>query len=475
MPLKKISSVSLLLIFGFYYETAKSQFCGCSPVLCCSMYGYCGFTEGYCGSGCKEGPCRITKIVTQKFFDGIISNASNGCAGKKFYTRDSFIEAARTNLEFNTSVTRLEIATMFAHFTYETQHFCKIEEVNGSSYDYCDENNLQYPCAQGKKYYGRGPMQLSWNYNYGSCGQSLGLDLLREPELVGSNPTVAFRASLWFWMNNVRPVLDQGFVATIKAINSLELSSEDQSAVSARVEYYTNYCKQLGVDPGIIDLPSRLTVFTLKNKCSHTVWAATLAGRGPRLGGGGFKLTSGASQKLQAPAGWSGRFWARTGCKFDASGNGRCITGDCGGLRCNGGAVPPVTLAEFTLVGDGGKDFYDVSLVDGYNVKLGIRPYGGYGDCRYAGCITDLNANCPNELKVMGPQNNVVACKSACAVFNTDQYCCRGAFNTPETCPPTNYSRIFKEACPIAYSYAYDDQTNTFTCSRANYEITFCP
>ncbi|XP_019095024.1 PREDICTED: endochitinase At2g43590-like [Camelina sativa] len=228
MALKKISSVFLIFIFGFYSETAKSQYCGCSPILCCSKFGYCGVTEDYCGSGCISGPCRnisepvepVDSIVTQKFFNGIISQASNGCAGKKIYTRDSFLKAAHTNLEFSMSVTRREIAAMFAHFTYETQHFCNIEEVNGSSYDYCDENDMQYPCAHGKKYYGRGPMQLSWNYNYGSCGQSLGLDLLREPELVGSNPTVAFRTSMWFWMNSVRPVLNQGFGATIKAINN---------------------------------------------------------------------------------------------------------------------------------------------------------------------------------------------------------------------------------------------------------------
>ncbi|GMN39267.1 hypothetical protein TIFTF001_008493 [Ficus carica] len=40
-----------------------------------------------------------------------------------------------------------------------------------------------------------------------------------------------------------------------------------------------------------------------------------------------------------------------------------------------------------------------------------------------------------------------------------------GDFNNPETCPPTEYSRIFEEKCPLAYSYAYDDKNSTFTCS----------
>ncbi|KAG5011417.1 hypothetical protein JHK86_023678 [Glycine max] len=59
----------------------------------------------------------------------------------------------------------------------------------------------------------------------------------------------------------------------------------------------------------------------------------------------------------------------RHGCIFDSSGSGTCITGDCGGkLKCDGvGGAPPASLAEFTLDSQEG-DFYDVSLVDGYNL-----------------------------------------------------------------------------------------------------------
>ncbi|KAK8642353.1 hypothetical protein V6N13_011700 [Hibiscus sabdariffa] len=34
---------------------------------------------------------------------------------------------------------------------------------------------------------------------------------------------------------------------------------------------------------------------------------------------------------------------------------------------------------------------------------------------------------------------------------------------------------MFKAACPKSYSYAYDDATSTFTCTGADYTITFCP
>ena len=44
-------------------------------------------------------------------------------------------------------------------------------------------------------------------------------------------------------------------------------------------------------------------------------------------------------------------------------------------LGCAGrGGEPPVSLAEFTLNGHGGQDYYDVSLVDGYNLPVFIEP-----------------------------------------------------------------------------------------------------
>ncbi|BBH08032.1 Pathogenesis-related thaumatin superfamily protein, partial [Prunus dulcis] len=136
---------------------------------------------------------------------------------------------------------------------------------------------------------------------------------------------------------------------------------------------------------------------------------------------------------------------------------------------------PPATLAEFTLNGAGGLDFYDVSFVDGYNLPMTVVPEGGTGgNCTTTGCEVDLNVGCPSELKVAASDEGV-ACKSACEAFGDPQYCCSGAYATPDTCKPSSYSQFFKNACPKAYSYAYDDGTSTFTCASANYLITFCP
>ncbi|WJX69738.1 Chitinase 4 [Trifolium repens] len=143
-----------------------------------------------------------------------------------------------------------EIAAAFAHFTYETGNFCYIEEIDGASKNFCDESNTQYPCVPGKGYYGRGPMQLSWNFNYGPAGQDIGFDGLGSPETVANDPTVSFKTALWFWMNNVHSVLPQRFGATIRAINSIACNGGNPSAVQALVNYYTQYCSQFGVSPG---------------------------------------------------------------------------------------------------------------------------------------------------------------------------------------------------------------------------------
>ncbi|KAL8123629.1 hypothetical protein AgCh_011566 [Apium graveolens] len=222
--------------------------------------------------------------------------------------------------------------------------------------------------------------------------------------------------------------------------------------------------------------------FTLINQCSHPVWPGLLSGAGtPPLSTTGFLLSPGASNSLFVPLSWSGRIWGRTLCTLDATGKFSCATADCGSgtVECAGtGAIPPATLAEFTLNGANGLDFYDVSLVDGYNLPMTIVPSGGTaGNCSTTGCSAELNGPCPMELKVIGGESGSesVACKSACEAFGDAKYCCNGEYGTPDTCKPTIYSEFFKNACPHAYSYAYDDGTSTFTCASADYTITFCP
>jgi len=64
----------------------------------------------------------------------------------------------------------------------------------------------------------------------------------------------------------------------------------------------------------------KCTTFTLVNKCDFPVWPGILSGSGsPKLDSTGFELSKDTSRTFRAPAGWSGRFWGRTGCNFDGS------------------------------------------------------------------------------------------------------------------------------------------------------------
>lgn len=202
--------------------------------------------------------------------------------------------------------------------------------------------------------------------------------------------------------------------------------------------------------------------FEIRNDCPFTVWAA-----GTPVGGG-KRLERGESWIVNVPSGTTlGRFWGRTGCSFDGSGRGKCNTGDCGGVvSCKEWGQVPATLAEYALNQWNNLDFYDISLVDGFNLRMAMLPSNS--QCKKIGCNSDINAKCPNELRVTD------GCKSACAAFGKPEYCCVGAFL--DKCPPTGYSRFFKNECPDAYSYARDDATSTFTCpsDTTAYKVIFC-
>lgn len=66
---------------------------------------------------------QVANLVTPEFFDGIKNVADPSCAGKSFYTRDAFLNAANSYPEFGSGSaddSKREIAAFFAHVTHET-------------------------------------------------------------------------------------------------------------------------------------------------------------------------------------------------------------------------------------------------------------------------------------------------------------------------------------------------------------------
>jgi len=233
--------------------------------------------------------------------------------------------------------------------------------------------------------------------------------------------------------------------------------------------------------------------FTVYNACPFTVWPAVYTdpskGSAVPVGATGWEAPTNSSQTILVPDNWAaGRIWGRRACDFSTvQGPNSCLTGGCeGGLNCTQAGVQPATLAEWTLSPTPDAfDYYDVSLVDGFDLPMRITNDKG---CPVAECPVDLISGCPDALKgPVDPSGNVVGCKTSCFA-NVDgnpgnsTNCCSGAFNTAEKCPSSNvaYYDYFKGRCPNSWAYTFDESSGNAlkTCigsSQADYTLTFCP
>ena len=94
--------------------------------------------------------------------------------------------------------TPLREAAFLAQIAHESGELKYFEEIaSGQNYEgRKDLGNMK--AGDGKRYKGRGPIQLTGRANYRKCGEYLGLPLESEPQIV-SNPSVGFRVAVWFW------------------------------------------------------------------------------------------------------------------------------------------------------------------------------------------------------------------------------------------------------------------------------------
>ncbi|MFD0359017.1 glycoside hydrolase family 19 protein [Streptomyces sp. NPDC127110] len=219
--------------------------------------------QGACGGGGQDpdpgtgNPSGF--VVSEAQFNQMFPNRN------PFYTYNGLVAALSAYPGFaNTgddTVKRREAAAFLANVSHETGGLVYIVEQNTANYPhYCDASQ-PYGCPAGQAaYYGRGPIQLSWNFNYKAAGDALGINLLANPYLVEQDPAVAMKTALWYWNTQNGPgtmtahaamVNGAGFGETIRSINgALECNGGNPAQVQSRVSKYQSFTQLLGVTPG---------------------------------------------------------------------------------------------------------------------------------------------------------------------------------------------------------------------------------
>ncbi|MET9470919.1 MULTISPECIES: glycoside hydrolase family 19 protein [unclassified Streptomyces] len=214
--------------------------------------------QGSCGGGTDPGtPSGF--VVSEAQFNQMFPSRN------PFYTYSGLTAALSAYPGFaNTgsdTVKRQEAAAFLANVSHETGGLVYVVEQNTANYPHYCDTGRPYGCPAGQSaYYGRGPIQLSWNFNYKAAGDALGIDLLGNPYLVEQNASVAWKTGLWYWNTQNGPgtmtahnamVNGAGFGETIRSINgSLECNGGNPAQVQSRIDRYRAFVQILGTTPG---------------------------------------------------------------------------------------------------------------------------------------------------------------------------------------------------------------------------------
>ncbi|GAA2688330.1 MULTISPECIES: glycoside hydrolase family 19 protein [Actinosynnema] len=212
-----------------------------------------------CGGGGDQPPNPGSFVVSESQFNSMFPGRNS------FYSYSGLVAALSAYPGFaNTgsdTVKKQEAAAFLANVNHETGGLVHIVEQNTANYPHYCDTGQPYGCPAGNAaYYGRGPIQLSWNFNYKAAGDALGLPLLTNPWLVQNDSAVAWKTALWYWNTQTGPgtmtphnamVNGRGFGETIRSINgSIECNGGNPGQVQSRVDAYNRFVGVLGATPG---------------------------------------------------------------------------------------------------------------------------------------------------------------------------------------------------------------------------------
>ncbi|XP_072973447.1 basic endochitinase C-like isoform X2 [Typha angustifolia] len=223
----------------------------------------------------------LASLISREDFEILLKRRTDHrCAGS-FYTYEAFVEAADSFPAFvrtgDNDTRKRELAAFLGQTSQATTDgkyawgYCFVEQQVTDGTAYCTYST-KWPCVPGKKYFGRGPIQISYNYNYGPAGEAIDVGLLNDPDLVATDPVISFKTALWFWMTERynKPSCHEVITGQWKpmaadvAANRLpgygvitniitggaECGHGPDERVKDRIGYYQRYCDILGVGLG---------------------------------------------------------------------------------------------------------------------------------------------------------------------------------------------------------------------------------
>jgi putative chitinase len=131
------------------------------------------------------------------------------------------------------------VAAFIAQIGHESGQLKYVKEIWGptaAQAKYEGRKDLGNTVAgDGSKYRGRGLIQITGRANYMACGEALGLDLIKQPELL-EKPQHACMSAAWFWATkglNTLADADQ-FDKITRRINGGQNGAADRQALYAR-------------------------------------------------------------------------------------------------------------------------------------------------------------------------------------------------------------------------------------------------
>lgn len=103
--------------------------------------------------------------------------------------------AAMTEFGITTPARQASFIAQVGHESGQLQYVREL--ASGDAYEGRKDLGNTAP-GDGRRYKGRGLIQITGRANYAACGAALGLDLLAQPELL-EQPVNACRSAAWFW------------------------------------------------------------------------------------------------------------------------------------------------------------------------------------------------------------------------------------------------------------------------------------